>query len=98
MAYVEEKIAIVNSETRPNAARTFLAALKGDWKLPVKRKPVPIPKPQPLPQERPPEMSDEELTKMREETRAMFDKFRKSLRGEPIEDAAPATTVSGKGR
>ena len=98
MAYVEEKIAVVNSEPRPNAARTFLAALKGDWKLPVKRKPVPIPKPQPLPQERPPEMSDEELTKMREETRAMFDKFRKSLRGEPIEDAAPATTVSGKGR
>ena len=98
MAYVEEKIAVVNSEPRPNAARTFLAALKGDWKLPVKRKPVPIPKPQPLPQEPPPEMSDEELTKMREETRAMFDKFRKSLRGEPIEDAAPATTVSGKGR
>jgi hypothetical protein len=55
MAYVEEKIAVVNSEARPNAARTFLAALKGDWKLPVRRKPVaPTRKPQPLPQERRP--------------------------------------------
>jgi len=90
MAYVEEKIAVVNSEPRPNAARTFLAALKGDWKLPVKRKPVPKPKPQPLPQERPPEMSDEELAKMREESRAMFDKLRKSLRGGPKEEAAAA--------
>ena len=94
MAYLEEKIAVVNSEPRPNAARTFLAALKGDWKLPVKRKPVPISKPQPPSQERSPEMSDEELTKMREETREMFDKFRKSLRGGPIEDASQATTTS----
>jgi len=95
MAYVEEKIAVVNSEARPNAARTFLAALKGDWKLPVRRKPVaPTPKPQPLPQERRPEMSDEELAKIREESRAMFDKLRNSLRGGPKEDAAPATTAS----
>jgi hypothetical protein len=35
--YVREKIAVVDSEPRKNAARTFLAALKGDWKLPVKR-------------------------------------------------------------
>ena len=94
MAYLEEKIAVVNSEPRPNAARTFLAALKGDWKLPVKRKPVPISKPQPSLQERSPEMSDEELVKIREETRAMFDKFRKSLRGGPIEDAAKAPIAS----
>jgi plasmid replication initiation protein len=80
-AYVEEKIAVVNSEPRPNAARTFLAALKGDWKLPVKRKPISAPKPPPL-RARTPEMSDEEFAKMSEESRAIFDKFRKSLRGE----------------
>src|SRR5271166_3827586 len=49
MAYIEEKIAVVNSEPHPKAARTFLAALKGDWKLPVKRKLAPKPKPQPRP-------------------------------------------------
>ncbi|HET7238331.1 MAG TPA: replication initiation protein [Terrimicrobiaceae bacterium] len=82
MAYVEEKIAVVNSEPRSNAARTFLAALKDDWKLPVKRKRVSAPKLQPMHEERPPEMSDEELAKIREESRAMFDQLRKSLRGE----------------
>jgi Initiator Replication protein len=81
MAYVEEKIAVVNSEPRPNAARTFLAALKGDWKLPVKRKPISTPKPPPL-RVRAPQMSDEEFAKMSEESRAIFDEFRKSLRGE----------------
>jgi plasmid replication initiation protein len=82
MAYVEEKIAVVNSEPRSNAARTFLAALKDDWKLPVKRKRVSAPKLQPMHEERPPEMSDEELAKIREESRAMFDQLKKSLRGE----------------
>jgi hypothetical protein len=71
---------LVNLEPRPNAARTFLAALKDDWKLPVKRKRVLTPKPQPPREERPPEISDEELAKMREESRAMFDQLRKSLR------------------
>jgi plasmid replication initiation protein len=80
--YIEEKIAVVNSEPRPNAARTFLAALKGDWKLPVKRKP-PL-KSKPLPQEQSPEISDEE----RERTRKMFNEFRKTLRGGLKEDAA----------
>ena len=59
----------------------FLAALKDDWKLPVKRKRVLTPKPQPPREERPPEISDEELAKVREESRAMFDQLRKSLRG-----------------
>jgi hypothetical protein len=49
--YVRERIAVVDSEPRKNAARTFLAALKGDWKLPVKRIPPPEPKSQPPPQE-----------------------------------------------
>lgn len=82
MAYLEEKIAVVNSEPRSNAARTFLAALKDDWKLPVKRKRVSAPKLQPMHEERPPKMSDEELAKIREESRAMFDQLKKSLRGE----------------
>src|SRR4029077_11402676 len=81
MAYVEEKIAVVNSEPRPNAARTFLAALKGDWKLPVKRKPPPKPKSQPPPHDRSSGVSDEEWANQREKTRAMFNEFRKSLCG-----------------
>jgi plasmid replication initiation protein len=78
MAYIEEKIAVVNSEPRPNAARAFLAALKGDWKLPVKRKPPPKRRPQPQAQELPPEMSAEEWEKKREKTRVLFDEFKKS--------------------
>ena len=35
LAYVREKVAVVCAEPRVNAARTFLAALKGDWKAPV---------------------------------------------------------------
>jgi len=93
MGYIEEKIAVVNSEPRPNAARTFLAALKGDWKLPVKRKPPPKPKSQP-PQEQSSEMSDEEWANQREKTRAMFNEFRKSLCGGLKEDAVPAGNAS----
>jgi plasmid replication initiation protein len=78
MAYIEEKIAVVNSEPRPNAARAFLAALKGDWKLPVKRKPPPKRRHQPQAQELPPEMSAEEWEKKREKTRVLFDEFKKS--------------------
>jgi hypothetical protein len=87
MAYVEEKIAVVNSEPRPNAARAFLAALKGDWKLPVKRKLPPKRRAQPPAQELPPEMSAEEWEKKREKTRVIFDEFKKSLRGGPRDDA-----------
>lgn len=89
MAYIEEKIAVVNSEPRTNVARAFLAALKGDWKLPVKRKPVPKRKPQSPTKELPPEMSDEELERQREKTRVMFDEFKKTLRGGPKDDTAP---------
>jgi plasmid replication initiation protein len=78
MAYIEEKIAVVNSESRPNAARAFLGALKGDWKLPVKRKQPPNRRPEPPVQELPPEMSAEEWEKKREKTRALFDEFKKS--------------------
>ena len=88
MAYIEEKIAVVNSEARPNAARAFLAALKCDWKLPVNRKP-PKRKSQPPAQELPPEMSAEEWEKKREKTRVIFDEFKKSLRGEPRDGAVP---------
>jgi hypothetical protein len=38
MAYIEEKIAVVNSESRPNVARAFLAALKSE-EAARKRKP-----------------------------------------------------------
>jgi hypothetical protein len=89
MAYIEEKIAVVNSESRPNAARAFLAALKGDWKLPVKRELPPKRRTQPPALELPPEMSAEEWEKKREKTRVIFDEFKKSLRGGPREDAAP---------
>jgi hypothetical protein len=47
-------------------------ALKGDWKLPVKRKPSHQPKSQPPPQEPPSEISDEEWAKQREKARATF--------------------------
>jgi hypothetical protein len=83
--YVREKIAVVDSEPRKNAARTFLAALKGDWKLPVKRKPPPIPKSQPPPQEPPPEISDEEWAKQREKARVTFNEFKESMRGGPLD-------------
>jgi plasmid replication initiation protein len=56
MAYVEEKIAVVNSEPRPNAARTF-STHKGDWKLPVKRKPFPIRSHNPCPRNGRPDMT-----------------------------------------
>src|ERR1700674_4608232 len=85
--YVREKIAVVDSEPRKNAARTFLAALKGDWKLPVKRKPPPIPKSQPRPQEPLPETSEGEWAKQREKALATFNEFKKSMRGGPKEDA-----------
>ena len=88
MAYIEEKIAVVNSEPRPNVARAFLAALKCDWKLPVNRK-VPKRRSQPPAQELPPEMSAEEWEKKREKTRVIFDEFKKSLRGEPRDGAVP---------
>src|ERR1700724_3018069 len=88
MAYIEEKIAVVNSEPRPNVARAFLGALKGDWKLPVNRK-LPKRRQQPPAEERPPEMSAEEWEKKREKTRMIFDEFKKSLRGEPTDSAAP---------
>ena len=80
--YVREKIAVVDSEPRKNAARTFLAALKGDWKLPVKRKPPPKPKSQPPP----PEISDEEWAKQREKALATFNEFKRSMCGGPKED------------
>jgi Initiator Replication protein len=83
--YVREKIAVVDSEPRKNAARTFLAALKGDWKLPVKRKPPPKPKSQPSPQEPVPEISDGEWAKQRERALATFNEFKKSMRGGPKE-------------
>jgi len=85
--YVREKIAVVDSEPRKNAARTFLAALKGDWKLPVKRKPPHQPKSQPPPQEPLLEISDGEWAKQREKALATFNEFKKSMRGGPKEDA-----------
>ena len=85
--YVREKIAVVDSEPRKNAARTFLAALKGDWKLPVKRKPPPKPKSQPSPQAPLPEISDGEWARQREKALATFNEFKKSMRGGPKEDA-----------
>ena len=88
MAYIEEKIAVVNSAPRPNAARTFMAALKGDWKLPVKRRPPPKAKPQATPENLPSQMSDEEWEKGREKTRAILDEVKKSLRGVPRNDAS----------
>jgi plasmid replication initiation protein len=82
MAYLEEKIAVVNSEPRPNAARAFLAALKGDWKLPVKLAPArKRKKPQSPAQERPPEISDEEWERQRATSRVIFAELKKSLRG-----------------
>lgn len=89
IAYIEEKIAVVNSEPRPNAARAFLAALKGDWKLPVKRKLPPKRRPQPPTQEQPPEISANEWEEKRKQSRAIFDELKKSLLGGPREDAAP---------
>ena len=77
----------MDSEPRKNAARTFLAALKGDWKLPVKRKPPHQPKSQPPPQEPLPEISDGEWAKQREKALATFNEFKKSMRGGPKEDA-----------
>jgi plasmid replication initiation protein len=94
IAYVKEKIAVVDAEPRPNAARTFFAALKGDWKLPVKRKPVPTPKRRLVQEEQPPEMSNEEWAKVSEESRAMFDQLRKTLRGTAREDAAQAASIT----
>src|SRR5260370_35590647 len=85
--YVGEKIAVVDSGPRKNAWRTFLPALKGDWNLPGKRNPPPIPKSKPPPQEPPPEISDEEWAKQREKALATFNEFKRSMCGGPKEDA-----------
>jgi hypothetical protein len=47
-----------------------LIRLKGDWKLPVKRKPPPKLRPQPPAQELQPEMSAEEWEKKEEDAGA----------------------------
>jgi hypothetical protein len=65
-----------------------MAALKGDWKLPVKRRPPPKAKPQATPENLPSQMSDEEWEKGREKTRAILDEVKKSLRGVPRNDAS----------
>ena len=49
LAYVLEKADIVRSRERDNAAMTFIAALRGDWK-----KPVPVARPRPKKKTTPP--------------------------------------------
>lgn len=78
MAYVEEKIAVVNSEPRPNAARAFLAALKGDWQLPVRYKP---PKPKPKPAPKPAPASEDEFEQTRRKALKVFSEFKQTMRG-----------------
>ena len=66
-----------------NLVGTLALKVKGDWKLPVKRKPSHQPKSQPPPQEPPSEISDEEWAKQREKARATFNEFKKSMCGGP---------------
>jgi hypothetical protein len=69
----------VGSRAGKNHSNGTFPLISRNWKLPMKRKGVSTPKPSH--EEGPPEMSDEELAKIREESRAMFDQLRKSLRG-----------------
>jgi plasmid replication initiation protein len=81
ITYVQEKVAVVNSEPRENAARAFLAALKGDWKLPVKSKPPPKRKAHLPPQELAPQMTPEEWEAHKQKTRRELLEFKKKLNG-----------------
>jgi hypothetical protein len=64
-------------------------------KLPVKRKPPPIPKSQAPPQEPPPEISDEEWAKQREKARITFNEFKESMRGGPLDGGFSENVTSG---
>jgi plasmid replication initiation protein len=81
LIYIEEKVAVVNSEPRDNAARTFLAAIKGDWKLPVKLKPLVKRKALLLPEQVAPEMTAEEWEANKEKTRQEYQEFKKKMTG-----------------
>lgn len=80
MAYVREKMAIVDREPRTNLARALLAALRDDWQPQRKAgssKPKAEPASKPKTDEEPPPESDE----MRRKRAAEFAKFKETLRG-----------------
>jgi hypothetical protein len=93
--FVREKAAVVRSEPRDNLARAFMAALKGDWKMP-KRTPKPERNiPVPSKEERPPEPAADFSAELRwwqdateEEKEAMLARkecelYRHKMRGDP---------------
>jgi plasmid replication initiation protein len=69
--YVREKLTLTELEPRENAARYFMAALRDDFKMPVRRGPAPK-----KPNKRPPLAVAEEIPRTDEEFRAAADKLR----------------------
>ena len=78
IAYVQEKMEIVKSKPRKNAAGAFLAALRDDWKKSVEIKPPPkkVVKPAPPAEPPPPPMTPEEEERAAKKRRAMIDELR----------------------
>ena len=78
VAYIREKMIVLDQEPRQNAAKAFLAALRDDWKPKIQTvKPPPIPKKkrvEPKPEE--PQATDEE----RAQTSAKLKEFIETLR------------------
>ena len=78
VAYIREKMVVVDQEPRQNAAKAFLAALRDDWKPKIQTvKPPPPPKKkrvEPKPEE--PSATDEE----RAQTGAQLREFIETLR------------------
>jgi plasmid replication initiation protein len=77
VAYIREKMIVVDQEPRQNAAKAFLAALRDDWKPKITVQPAPPVKKKrvhPQPEEPPP--SDEERAK----TSAQLKEFIETLR------------------
>jgi hypothetical protein len=80
VAYIREKMIVVDQEPRQNAAKAFLAALRDDWKPKIQTvKPPPLPKNkqvEPKPPE--PEPTDEERAQTTGKLRGFIQKLRTS--------------------
>jgi hypothetical protein len=77
VAYIREKMIVVDQEPRQNAAKAFLAALRDDWKPKIQTdKQPPLAKKKPVPQPEEPPVSDEERAK----TSAKLKEFMQTLR------------------
>jgi Initiator Replication protein len=79
VAYIREKMIVVDQEPRQNAAKAFLAALRDDWKPKIQTvKPLPLPKKRVEPKPQEPEVTDEERAQTSAELRQFIQTLRAS--------------------